>query len=387
MVKKLSPLKPWAAFLAGLVFCVGAHALSSNADLEVLQVRATGGNAVLTPAFSRERTDYEVKVNSDITAIQVRSGAWVSASKVTTEDQPSPYLSWYRGVLQPGANRIAVSVTSADGSAKRVYTVTVLRADMKPVADAFLKFMLSDPATGLKMPYRLYVPAGYDASKSYPLVMFLHGGGENGTDNEKQLYGTEGATVWATPAEQAKHPAFVLAPQSRPFGGDEPNRPLGGFGITRNAQSERYMGEVLTPSADVKMAVKVLEKVLTDYPGVDRKRVYVTGLSQGGFGTWNIALLRPDLFAAAVPIAGGGDPAHMDRLVNMPIWAFHSQDDPVVPVTYSRDSIAALRKLGGNPIYTEYPSGTMFDPYEHFSWVYAYANDAMREWLFQQARP
>jgi predicted peptidase len=381
------PANKFVGLAAGLAFCIGAHALSNNADLEVLQVRATGGTAALSPAFARDRTDYEVKVNSDITGLQVRAGAWVSASKVTMNAEASPYLSWYRATLKPGANKVVVEVASADGRVKKDYTITVQREDIQPVADAFLKFTLNDSRTGLSMPYRLFVPAHYDAAKKYPLVMFLHGGGENGTDNEMQLHNTEGATIWAKPTEQAKHPAFVLAPQSRPFGGSEPNRPLGGFGITRSAEGERYMGEVLKPSADVQMAVKVLEKVLSEYPGVDRKRIYVTGLSQGGFGTWNIALLRPDLFAAAVPIAGGGDPALMDRLVNMPVWAFHAEEDPVIPVSYSRDSVATLRSLGGRPLYTEYPAGAMFDPYEHFSWVYAYGNEGMREWLFRQARP
>ncbi len=375
------------ALVASLAVSLSAHALSSSADLEVLQVRATGGTAALNPVFSRERTDYQVKVNSDITTLQVRAGAWVSASKVTVNGQGSPYLSWYQAALRPGTNKVVVEVASADGSTKKDYTLSVEREDIQPVADAFLKFTLSDPSTGLVMPYRLFAPQNLDPSKKYPLVMFLHGGGENGTDNEKQLHGTEGATIWAKPAEQAVRPAFVLAPQSRPFGGDDPNRPLGGFGITRNAQAERYMGEALKPSADAKMAVKVLERVLADYPQVDRRRVYVTGLSQGGFGTWNVALMRPDLFAAAAPIAGGGDPALMQRLVDMPIWAFHGAADPVVPVSYSRASIAALRQLGGQPRYTEYPEGTFFDPYEHFSWVYSYGNEDMRAWLFQQTKP
>lgn len=113
----------------------------------------------------------------------------------------------------------------------------------------------------------------------------------------------------------------------------------------------------------------------------------MTGLSQGGFGTWNINLLHPDLFAAMVPICGGAHPSQVPKLASKPIWAFHAEDDPVTPVRYSRNAIAALRKAGGNPIYTEYPSGTFFDPNAHFSWVYAYGNEAMREWLFKQVKP
>jgi predicted peptidase len=310
----------------------------------------------------------------------------VSASKVTTNGTASPYLSWQPVALKPGLNKIVVEVGSADGGAKKDYILSVERADIQPIADAFQKASLADAASGLVMPYRLFVPR-LEPGRKYPLVLFLHGGGENGTDNEKQLHGTEGATVWAKPAEQAVRPAYVLAPQSRPYRSTDPSQPLGGFGITRNAQAERYMDEALVPSADVKMAVKVLEKVLAENPAIDRKRVYVTGLSQGGFGTWNIALLRPDLFAAAVPIAGGGDPSRMQRLVNMPVWAFHGEADPVVPVSYSRSSVAALRALGGQVRYTEYPSDTYFDPYEHFSWVYAYGSEEMRAWLFRQARP
>jgi predicted peptidase len=97
------------------------------------------------------------------------------------------------------------------------------------------------------------------------------------------------------------------------------------------------------------LALRILERVLGEY-NIDRKRVYVTGLSQGGFGTWNISLLRPALFAAMIPIAGGGDPTQMGKLVNKPIWAFHAEDDPVIPVTYSRNSINALRQMGGHPM-------------------------------------
>jgi predicted peptidase len=218
------------------------------------------------------------------------------------------------------------------------------------------------------------------------LVLFLHGGGENGSDNEKQLAGTEGPIIWAKAAEQAVRPAFVLAPQARAYMGGAADKPIGGFGITRDREGNRFMTEVLQPSADVKMAAAVLEQVMKAYP-VDAKRVYATGLSQGGFGTWNIALLRPDLFAAIVPIAGGGDPAQAPKLKNTPVWGFQAEDDQVVPAVYMRNTIEALRRAGGQPRYTELPSGTFFDPNEHWSWVFAYRNVAMREWLFQQARP
>lgn len=387
-MKHLSAFRQLSTALAlGLVLSASAAlAASSNADLEILQVRSTD-QATLTPAFAPERTSYDVQVGSDITAVQVRTGAWVSASKVTVNGAAVPYLGWYRGPLQTGANDFRIDVAATDGKANKVYTVRVTRSDIKPVADAFLKATYTDPRTGLVLPYRLFVPAAREPGRRYPLVMFLHGGGENGADNEKQLYGTEGATVWAKPEEQARHPAFVFAPQARAFNGATPDAPIGGFGITRNLRAERYMDEALKPSADARMALQALEQVLREHPEIDRRRIYVTGLSQGGFGAWNVMLLRPDLFAAGVPIAGGGDPTQLARLVDMPIWAFHSEDDPVVPVGYSRRSIATLRSLGGHPRYTEFSSGTFFDPYEHFAWVRAYADPALRDWLFQQSRP
>jgi predicted peptidase len=380
-------MRHWlSAFVVTVTLSGMAFAASNNADLDVLGFRVTGG-AELVPPFSKETSNYEVRVNSDIKVVQVRAAPWTSRSKLTLNGEPiDNSLIWYRVNVNPGDNPITIAVQAPDNQTSKKYTITVKRADDKPIADAFQKFVYTDTGSGLKMPYRLFIPSNYDQSKSYPLVLFLHGGGENGDDNEKQLHGTEGATVWAEPAEQAKRPAFVLAPQARAYFGGDPKLPIGGFGITRNRDSERYMDEVLTPSSDVRLALRILERVLGEY-NIDRKRVYVTGLSQGGFGTWNISLLRPDLFAAMIPIAGGGDPTQMGKLVNKPIWAFHAEDDPVIPVTYSRNSINALRQMGGHPMYTELPSGTFFEPNEHFSWVYAYKNEAVREWLFKQALP
>lgn len=232
--------------IAILIIWGTVYAQSSNPDLEVLQVRATGG-AKLVPAFSKERTEYEVKVNSDIGRIQIRAAAWVRASKIKVNNHMMSSLAWYRGALKTGTNRFVVNILAPDGKTTKDYTIEVHREDIKPVADAFLKFVHIDPATGLSMPYRLFVPANYDPSKKYPLVMFLHGGGEAGDDNAKQLYSTEGPTIWAKPEEQAKRPAFVLAPQANPTSFSDAKLQHKGFKVTRNSSGERYMDQPLIP--------------------------------------------------------------------------------------------------------------------------------------------
>lgn len=237
------------------------------------------------------------------------------------------------------------------------------------IAAKFLGF------TYKSMPYRLYVPENYDPAKSYPLVLFLHGGGERGTDNQKQLMGSDGAIIWAAPENQAKHPAFVLAPQSR-------NVPDGGFTVTRDADNNVNLSRVFEVSEDLKKAYEVLQHVRREY-NIDSNRLYSTGLSQGGFGTFNMNMEHPDLFAAMVPIAGGADPAKAHLIDHKPIWAFHAEDDSVIPVSYSRNIINAIENAGGKPIYTEY--GTKMN-YDHASWIPAYENEEMIEWVFQQVK-
>lgn len=374
------------AFLAALLLSCAAFAASNNATLETLTVRATGG-ATLVPPFSPQVTQYSIDLPSDIGALHVRGSAWNGRSKLKLNDQAVGSLEWRRFPLAVGANRIAFNVVAPDGTTSRDYVIHVRRDDIKPIAAQYLKFRHEDPAAGLAMPYRLFVPAGAEkgGAAKFPLVVHLHGGGQNGDDNEQQLLSSEGATIWAKPGEQAKRPAFVLVPQSRAYMNGPADKPIGGFGVTRDREGNRYMDEVVKPSADVKMAIAVIEKVMKEYP-VDPKRVYVTGLSQGGFGTWNMAIARPELFAAIVPIAGGGDPALVKRIRNLPVWGFQAADDQVVDAKYMRATIEALRKAGGKPKYTELPSGTFFDPNEHWSWVFAHRSEAMREWMFEQRR-
>ena len=341
---------------------------------------ATGG-ASLAPAFQPQITRYSSQVNGDIAAITINARPADAGARVSllVNGKPTDAKTPMLAPLAVGANSIEVQVADAAGKTTDRYTLVVEREDMAPVHNKFLKKRFTDPATGAAMPYRLFVPEGYDPQRQYPLVVFLHGGGERGDDNEKTLTANQGGTVWAKPQEQAQRPAFVLVPQGREVWD-------GGFGRTRNTESKLDVQRAFEIADDVKTAHKLLQQVLADYPGIDRKRLYLTGLSQGGLGTWQWNLMAPDLFAAMVPVCGGADPAQVAVLKDKPIWAFHAAADPVVPAVFTGNAIAAVRRAGGQPRYTEYDTSTYFFPVAHFSWVPAYQNAEMRAWLFQQAR-
>jgi predicted peptidase len=222
--------------------------------------------------------------------------------------------------------------------------VLLLLFPQKPV-DGFV------PHVYKSMPYRLFAPAKYDKTQTYPLILWLHGAGSVGSDNFKQISeaSLRGTHTWTTAQNQAKHPAFVLAPQSR-------------------------NGSWTT---DLQLVVELLDSLKSEFP-IDTGRVYIAGQSMGGFGTWDYITARPDLFAAAVPLCGGGDPSRASRIAKIPIWAFHGADDPTVPVSESRDMIAAVQKAGGSPRYTEYKG------VGHEVWLKAFQEPGLVEWLFSQ---
>jgi predicted peptidase len=119
---------------------------------------------------------------------------------------------------------------------------------------------------------------------------------------------------------------------------------------------------------------------MVENAGVDRNRIYITGLSMGGYGTWDAIARYPGFFAAAAPICGGGDPKTVDKFKSLPIWCFHGAKDPVVKVIRSREMIEALQKVGSNAKYTEYPEA------QHDSWTQTYSNPELFDWMFAQRR-
>jgi predicted peptidase len=239
-------------------------------------------------------------------------------------------------------------------------SITTATLDAQDVIDGYVARMFTGSGA-IAMPYRLFTPANA-ASGPLPLIVYLHGGGGAGTDNLQQLSGgnTTGTRAFISPEWQGRQAAYVAAPQL-------PD-PHFWYALESDA---------LAPYGT--MVIELVESLLREH-NIDADRVYLTGQSRGGRGTWDIARKRPDLFAAAVPLCGEGTPSKAASLRDMPIWAFHGSDDPTVPVTGSRDMVAALRTLGSSVRYTEYPGVA------HNVWTLAYVEPELPEWLFQQKR-
>lgn len=342
-----------------------AAAQETTAQLSDLKVFVTGGSQ-FKPSFSSNHRKYSLWVQSDITTVMIQAITVSPSDHLEINHMKVASSDLYSAKLLSGNNRFKITVTDAAGTAKK-YSLHIIRENIQPVVDKFLKYTYTDMQTGTTMEYRLFKPANYSMLKSYPLVLFLHGSGECGTDNEAQLTANQGAIIWAKSKEQAKNPCFVLAPQARYTWNDDP---------------------AATPAnkaADLDMAVKVLNRVVESYH-IDKNRLYATGVSDGGSAVWRLNETYPDLFAAMVPVCGSGDPSQASKLVNKPIWAFHAEADPIVSVEGSRSMIQAIQSAGGLPLYTEYPQNTYIYPMAHYSWILAYQDYEMRKWLFQQIK-
>lgn len=225
-------------------------------------------------------------------------------------------------------------------------------------------------SAGNELNYRILKPADYDSTKSYPLVLFLHGAGERGDDNYSQL--KWGVSHFAEPKMRKKYPAFVVAPQV----------PKGEFWSTLESVQDTSSFSVPMleePAEPMRLTLELLEKLKEQF-SINENRLYVTGISMGGFGTFDLIERHPNMFAAAVPICGGGDATRAFFLKDMPIWVFHGAKDEIVRPEYSRNIVDAIRVAGGSPGYTEYP-----DEGHTGAWVQAYSNPHLYEWMFSKS--
>lgn len=214
------------------------------------------------------------------------------------------------------------------------------------------------------LPYRLLAPEKAESGERYPLVLFLHGAGERGDDNERQL--RHGGEHFAGADFRQRFPCWVLAPQC----------PAGRYWVDMDwRQGDETQSP--QPAAPLQMCLDAISELEKEAP-VDPQRIYVIGVSMGGFGVWDLVTRYPDAIAAAVPICGGGDPSRAPFIHQTPLWVFHGAEDRVVPPEYSRRMVEAIRAAGGRPRYTEYRG------IGHNSWDPALAEPELFPWLFSQ---
>ena len=202
-----------------------------------------------------------------------------------------------------------------------------------------------------------------DGSK-VPLVIFLHGAGERGTNNVAQLrHGVGELLDWLDKHEKGYRLVAGQVPNGKRW-----------VEVDWNAKAHAMPK---MPSETMALELALLDRLLAD-PRTDAQRVYVTGISMGGYGTWDIVCRRPDMFAAAMPICGGGDSAQAAKIAHVPIWVFHGSADRAVPVCRSRNMVSALWSAGSNAHYREYPDAG------HNVWTRTYRDNEVLKWFFSQ---
>ena len=221
---------------------------------------------------------------------------------------------------------------------------------------------------------RILTPLNYSPGKKYPLLVFLHGVGERGNDNEKQL--VWGADWFTDSLNRLRYPAIIVMPQC----------PTSDYwaNMIQTSVQDSLGGRAFDTSQPVRKTLGLVFDfidTLLAHGGIDRQRVYIGGLSMGGFGTFEALWRRPDLFAAAFPICGGGSPEKARSYApRLPIWVFHGDADQVVTVSHSRRMVQALRAAGARVKYTEYPG------VGHDSWKNAFQEKELMGWIFSQRK-
>lgn len=219
---------------------------------------------------------------------------------------------------------------------------------------------------GVTVKYRWSAPATVEPGKTYPLVLFLHGAGERGDDNKAQL--KHGVLPILEGAEKLGQPCFLIAPQC----------PADRWWAPINRETMR-LSAADKPNDLLEAVLALVDETMKAQP-VDSRRFYVTGISMGGYATWDLLGRAPGKITAAVPVCGGGEPSLVEKFKAIPIHAFHGEADPVVPVRTTKDMVEALEKSGAKPKATYYPG------VQHDSWTQTYDNPEVIRWIFEQRR-
>ncbi|MES2660327.1 MAG: dienelactone hydrolase family protein [Verrucomicrobiota bacterium] len=245
-----------------------------------------------------------------------------------------------------------------------ILAATLLGTLLSPGAEPEAREFTAKDGTVVK--YRWSAPEKIDAGKIYPLVLFLHGSGERGDDNSAQL--KHGVRAIQAGTAKLGQPVFLIAPQC----------PKERWWSPVDMEKMR-LSAAGQPNALMEAVLELVDETTATQP-VDPKRFYLTGISMGGFGTWDLLGRVPDKIAAAIPICGGGDPSLVAKYKAVPIWAFHGDADPIVPVRTTKEMVSALEEAGGKPKVTYYPG------VQHDSWTQTYDDPEVIRWMLEQHR-
>ncbi len=337
----------------------------------------------IVPNFSPNVTEYKFFVQSDIYGVNVyaysESDVYINGEKINCDEPTLIKLKEdyeYYGVEY--SETVEIKVT--DGKEEKLYKIDIIRENAKEIYDLFKPYVFDDPDTKIKMPYEIYLPKNYDKNKKYPLVYVLHGAGQRLQSVDMVLKRYESATVWAKDAQKGINECIIVSPQCAEANG------IGWTYFMEFLDHGKENAEVYKFTKWGISAYNLLQEIKREY-AVDLNRIYLTGVSMGGFGTFEMAVEHPDEFAAIVPICGGGDPKNIKNLKGLPIWLFHAADDPLVDYNkWCVPTIKALDEAGIEYKKTIYAPNKVFYPSGHFSWTPAYANKDMRKWLFEQVK-
>ncbi len=271
---------------------------------------------------------------------------------------------------------LARNAFAADDSTPRIAPGAPMSAERVALIDVFKKqseglekkFEARTYKGDWTMPYRLFRPA---TDRKVPLILYLHGSGGQGDDNLKQLglgniFGTR---VWLLPENQKQYPCYVVVPQT--------DRGWARYDFSQQPDAPPKVIPGLGDGS--RLALEIVDALRREF-SIDEQRIYVTGQSMGGAGAWNVMTNRPQLFAAAVICCGSVSSEDGTGAIDTPLWNFHGDSDQTVPVSVSRERMAARKKAGGHPLYTEYAG------VDHNVWEWAYTEPALVSWVFSQRR-
>ena len=241
-----------------------------------------------------------------------------------------------------------------------------------PAVNTVFDKKVFEASDGYKLNYRIYLPADYSPDKEYPFLLFFHGAGEKGNDNESQL--KTGVQNMFTYSGGKVENSIVVAPQCPLLNPDTAKW----VNVPNWVDGCNYSTDEIAESQQMKAVVELLGYIRENY-STDQSRWYVTGLSMGGFATWDMIVRHTDLWAAAVPICGGGDYRKANVIKDLPIWTFHGDQDPTVPYTGTEKIVESLKAAGSTVIKYNRLEGQ-----RHDIWSGVYANPMVWNWMYSQ---